>query len=80
MRNVCKIFVQLCFSDSQLASVSLNDDSYERQPGRTAGVCAPLYEGNNSVSVVTFGPAAGAYHSLTGRFTGLRLAYKHRVV
>ena len=46
------------FSDSQLASVSLNDDSYERQPGKIAGVCAPLYEGNSCVLAATFGPGS----------------------
>ena len=29
--------------------------SYERQPGRTARVCAPFYEGKSCVLVVTFG-------------------------
>ena len=27
--------------------MSLNDDSYERQPGRTAGVCVPCMKGNS---------------------------------
>ena len=50
MQNVSKIFVQLV----SLSSVSLNDDSYERQPGRTARVYAPLYEDNSCVSAATF--------------------------
>ena len=38
MRNVSKIFVQLGFSDSQLASVRLNADSYESQEGQAEHV------------------------------------------
>ena len=41
--------------DVPYASMSLNDDSYKRQTRRTAGVCAPLYEGNSCVSAATFG-------------------------
>ena len=39
-------------SDSQ--NVSLKDDSYKRQPERTARACAPLYEGSSCVSAATF--------------------------
>ena len=60
MQNVSKVFVQLGFSDSQLASVSLNDDSYERHPERIAGVCAPLKEGDSCVYVATFRLASEA--------------------
>ena len=35
--------------------MSLNDHSCERQPAKTAGVCAPLYVDNSCVSVATFG-------------------------
>ena len=38
---VSKISEQLDFSGSQLAKVSLKDDAYERQPGKTGQACAP---------------------------------------
>ena len=39
MRNV-RFLCNLVFE--QPASMSLNDDSYERQPGMTARVCTPI--------------------------------------
>ena len=43
MQSISNIFVQLDFW--QPAGMSLNDDSNERQPGRTAGVWAPIVQG-----------------------------------
>ena len=62
--------------------MSLNDDSYERQPGRTAETCGPLYEKEQMCfsGEIQATQLEHSIYILTARFTGLAYGYKHPVV
>ena len=55
LHNSYKNYLESICSGKQITDYNLNDDSYERQPERTAGHAHLCTEGNSCVSAATFG-------------------------